>query len=100
MDFGAAGWTGVSIRPKLERPRQGREPSIEDLCRLARGFELEQGPVDEVREAWLVLLDPEPGSSRQCVVGNEGEVLRRSAPLRERQQQKLIGQKAVDAPRP
>ena len=58
----------------------------EDLRRRARRFELEQSLVDEFGEARLVLLDAEPGGSRQVVIGNEGEVLRRAALAGERQQ--------------
>src|SRR3981189_3003343 len=87
-----------SIGRETERARQRREPGVEDFGRLARGFEVEQGAVDQLHQAGLVLLPPEAGSARQDVIFQQHEILRRSAALRETQQQQLVGQEAVDPP--
>src|SRR5262249_6917496 len=87
-----------SIRLDPERPLERRKPRVEDLCRLAGRFQIEQRAVDEFGEAWLVLLQAEAGGARQIVALDEGKILRRLALRREAQQQELVGQKAVDAP--
>src|SRR5690348_3490476 len=90
------GWE--SIRLDLERPFERREPGVEDLRRLAGGFQIEQGAVDDLGEARLVLLEAEAGGARQVVALDQRKVLRRLALRGETQQQKLVGEEAVDPP--
>src|SRR5215813_2217877 len=87
----------VSIRLDLEGALERREPGVEDLRRLARGLEIEQGAVDDVGEARLVLLQAETGGARQVVALDQGVILRRLALRGEAQQQELVGEEAVDA---
>src|SRR5262245_4830893 len=85
------------IRRDAERPPERREPGVENLCRLAGGLEVEQGAVDEFGEARLVLLQAEAGGARQVVALDQRKILRRFALRRESQEQKLVGEVAVDA---
>src|SRR6516165_12205049 len=86
-----------SVRLDVERTRRRREPGVEDLRRFARSFEREQGPVDEVVEAGLVLFQREARGAWQLIVADQREIGGMTALLGVPEDQHLVGEKAVDA---
>ena len=83
-------------RHRLLRART--EPGVEDLGRLARRLDVQQGAIDGVLEARLALLQGEADIARLGEVGKKQIVVGTSGPLHDRAQHALVGGNASTLP--